>query len=131
MSIESVIESSIEVAQQNGLIIIAHKWGIRLFNEEWICKSGYCCPLGATLLEHQLVIPADDPSLFKGGTVGIDLRDVRMNPSYCIVKLLEVDYEWLQSFYLGIQNMKLGYYSDTKAYDLGLKYYQEYGGVII
>lgn len=131
MNPESVIESSIVVAQQKGLKIIAHKWGIRLINEEWVCRSGYCCPLGATLLEHQLVIPHDHPSMFKGGQADTDLRDVRKNPSFCIIKLLEVDYEWLQAFYLGIQNMKLGYHCNPKAYDLGLKYHQKYGGIII
>jgi len=131
MNPESVIESSIEAAQQNGLLIIANKWGIRLINDAWVCPSGACCPLGATLLEHQLVFKQDDPSLFQGGTVGIDLRDVRKNPSYCIIKLLNVDYDWLQAFYLGIQNMKLGYYTDTKAYDLGLKYYHKYDSIIM
>lgn len=131
MDPESVIESSVEIAQQKGLSIVAHKWGIRLIEDKWVCRSGSCCPLGAVLLDHQLVFLKDDPSLFSGGTVGIDLRDVRFNPSFCIIELLKVDYTWLEAFYIGIQNLKLGYYSDRKAHDLGLKYYHKYGSVIV
>lgn len=131
MDPELVIEKSIKLAQQNGLKIIANKWGIRLIDDKWVCPSGACCPLGATLLDHQLVFKQDDPSLFQGGTVGIDLRDVRKNPSYCITKLLKVEYTWLEAFYIGIQNSPLGYYSDYIAHDLGLKYYQKYGGIIV
>lgn len=104
MDPESIIESSIKHAQQNGLNIIANKWGVRLIDDRWVCPSGSCCPLGATLLEHQLVFKEDDPSLFKGGSVGIDLRDVRKNPSFCIIELLKVDYDWLQAFYIGTLN---------------------------
>jgi len=118
MSPEKVIDSSIEIAQQKGLIIITNKWGIRLIGDRWVCPSGACCPLGATLLEYQLVFKEDDPSLFKGAGVGTDLRDVRFNPSYCITKLLNVDYDWLQAFYVGIQNSHIGYYFDLKANDL-------------
>ena len=123
MDIPQTIAEAVEEAEQQGLIIVTNRWGIRNINDKWVSLAGECCPLGAVLLKHNLTFP-ESHFLYAPPT---DLRNVRFNPAYSIIKLFDVELEWVQSFFHGLYNSKICYYSDETARQLGLQYLQKYG----
>jgi hypothetical protein len=120
MNIESTIDEAIEEAQQSGIEIVCHIWGIQNINNQWKLNNNKCCPLGAVLLKHQTIFLAED---FLYVPKCIDLRDVRFNPTHSICELFKVSPEWVYAFFHGITNSKIGYYSDDAARRLGYKYH--------
>jgi hypothetical protein len=119
MDIESTISEAVEEAQRNGIKIVTDKWGIRNIENKWTCLNGECCPLGAVLLKHNLTFPASDfPK---------EMWTLPYNPSYSIIKLFEVDIEWIQSFFHGLFNSKICWYGNQKSRDLGLEYFKKFG----
>ncbi len=122
MDIEIIIDQAIEDAQAQGIQIVSHVWGIQNIDGKWKLNRNECCPLGATLLKHNLTFPAEH---FLYVPKAIDLRDVRFNPTYSITQLFNVDIEWVNSFIHGVQDMKIGYFANLSARNLGFKYNQQ------
>jgi len=121
MEIAQTIADAVEEAEQQGLVIVNDRWGIRNIEHKWVCVGGVCCPLGAVLLKHNLTFP-ESHFLYNPPT---DLRNVRFNPSYSITQLFNVDLEWINSFFHGLMNSKIGYYSNLEAHKLGLIYFEK------
>jgi hypothetical protein len=123
MDIALTIAEAVDEAEQQGIIIVTDRWGIRNVEHKWICLASQCCPLGAVLLKHNLTFP-ESHFLYNPPT---DLRNVRFNPSYSIIKLFDVEPEWINSFFHCLFNSRVCYYGDQVARDLGLEYFQKYG----
>lgn len=123
MNIEETIDDAVGDAQQHGIEIVGHIWGIQNIENKWVLNKNQCCPLAAVLLKHQIIFLEDH---FLYVPRAIDLRDVRFNPTYSICEFFKVSPEWVCAFFHGINNSKIGYYSDEVAHALGYKYYMKF-----